>query len=76
MDLQTIINWVRLHRTSTVEVDQIEITAGNNVQVRSRVTVSDGEEIISQTYHRHMITPGDDYSGESEKVQAICRAIH
>jgi hypothetical protein len=35
----------------------------------------DGVE-ISRSFHRHTISPGEDYSGESTEVQAICGAVH
>jgi hypothetical protein len=35
----------------------------------------DGEE-ISRSFSRHVVAPGDDYSAEEAKVQAICAAVH
>jgi hypothetical protein len=32
--------------------------------------------VISQSYHRHTIAPGQDYSNECDKVKAICQAAH
>ena len=32
--------------------------------------------MISGTYHRHVIAPGQDYSQEDARVQAICAAMH
>jgi hypothetical protein len=37
--------------------------------------MEDGVE-LSAGYHRHVITAGQDYSGESAEVQAICAAVH
>jgi hypothetical protein len=37
--------------------------------------LEDGVE-LSSGYHRHVITAGQDYSGESAEVQAICAAVH
>jgi hypothetical protein len=31
---------------------------------------------ISGSFHRHVVAPGDDYSGEDARVQAICAATH
>jgi hypothetical protein len=37
--------------------------------------VEDGN-VISTSYHRHVVAPGDDYSQEDARVQAICAATH
>ena len=37
--------------------------------------LEDGVEITAN-FHRHVIMPGEDYSGESTEVQAICGAVH
>ena len=57
-------------------VDQIEVTASNHVQVRNCITVTDGDLIVAQSFRRHAIAPGDDYSSEDARVQAICAATH
>jgi len=55
--------------------DKIEIV-NNHVQVRVATVIKrDGEE-ISRSFHRHVVAPGDDYSAEEAKVQAICAAVH
>ena len=37
--------------------------------------MEDGKQ-ISGTFHRHVVAPGDDYSAEDARVQAICAATH
>jgi hypothetical protein len=37
--------------------------------------MEDGKQ-ISGTLHRHVVTPGDDYSAEDARVKAICAATH
>ena len=60
----------------TVE-DKIEVVGDfKHVQVRTATVIErDGVE-ISRSFHRHVIAPGDDVSGESTEVQAICAAVH
>ena len=57
--------------------DKIEIVGEfKTVQIRTaNVIKRDGVE-ISRSFHRHTISPGEDYSGESTEVQAICAAVH
>ena len=59
-----------------VKVDLIEVVENGNVQVRTKTAiVEDGNEISSR-FHRHVVTPGQDYSNEDSRVQAICAATH
>jgi hypothetical protein len=57
-------------------VDKIEIVENGSVQVRTRVSILEDGKQISGTYHRHVVAPGDDYSGEDTRVQATCAATH
>lgn len=59
-----------------VVVDCIEVLENGCVQVRTCTRVLEGGKQISGTFHRHVITPGDDYSNEDARVQAICAATH
>ena len=60
----------------TVE-DKIEAVGEfKHVQVRTATIVKrDGVE-ISRTYHRHVVAPDADITGESAEVQAVCAAVH
>jgi hypothetical protein len=58
-----------------VVVDQIEVVENGAVQVRTATKIMDDGVEISRTFHRHVVTPGQDYSQEDAKVQAICAAI-
>jgi hypothetical protein len=63
--------------TKEVSADKIEVVeAGDNtvVQVRTATRVLEDGAVISQSYHRHVINSGDDYSSEPANVQAICVA--
>lgn len=59
-----------------VVVDKIEIVANGLVQVRTVAQVFEGGVLLSSSLHRHVVAPGDDYSGEDARVQAICAAMH
>lgn len=63
---------------STVE-DKIELVdcgGWKAIQVRTATVISrDGEE-ISRSFHRHVVSPADDWSGESAEVQAMCNTFH
>lgn len=57
-------------------VDRIEVVENGCVQVRVRQSIMEDGKMISGAYHRHVVSPGDDYSGEDARVQAICAATH
>lgn len=59
-----------------VAVDQIEVLENGCVQVRTKTTVVENGEQISSTFHRHVVVPGADYSGEDSRVRDICSAVH
>jgi hypothetical protein len=59
-----------------ITVDLVEVVENGCVQVRTKTAIlEDGKEISSQ-FHRHLVSPGDDYSQEDARVKAICAAIH
>lgn len=57
-------------------VDRIEVLENGCVQIRTRTSVLENGKQISGAFHRHVVAPGDDYSGEDARVQAICAATH
>ena len=61
--------------TEITKVDQIEVTENNSIQVRTATIIKkDGTE-IAKTYHRHVVSPGDNVTNEDPRVQAIANAI-
>jgi len=68
--------------TKEVVADKIEVVTGQDedgnattsVQVRTVTRVLEDGAVISQSYHRHVIQSGDDWSSEPANVQAICVA--
>ena len=64
--------------TKEVVADKIEVVEGAEgavVQVRTATRIVEDGEVISSSYHRHVISAGDDYSSEPANVQAICNAV-
>lgn len=57
-------------------VDRIEVLADQTVAVRYVVTVTEDGQPFSEQVKGNYFYPGDDYSAEDEKVQAICAAVH
>jgi len=63
--------------TKTQKVDKIEIVGDyKHVQVRTATVIEEDGAELSRSYHRHVVAPGDDTSGETAEVQAICASVH
>ena len=62
--------------TERTAEDKIEIVGDfKHVQVRTATIIErDGVE-ISRSFHRHVVAPDADISGESAEVQAVCNAV-
>ena len=61
----------------TVLEDKIEIVGEyKTVQVRTATVIDEDGAELSRSFHRHVVSAGDDYSAESAEVQAICAAVH
>ena len=62
--------------TKTTIVDKTEVLENGCVQVRAATRIMEDGAVISQSFHRHVVAPGEDYSAEDPRVQAICEAVH
>ena len=59
-----------------ISVDRIEVVENGSVQVRTKTAVKEDGVEISSKFHRHVVAPGVDYSGEDDRVKAIAKSIH
>lgn len=59
-----------------ISVDLIEVVENGSVQVRTKTAIMEDGKQISGAFHRHVVAPGADYSGEDARVKAICAATH
>ena len=57
-------------------VDRIEVLADQTVAVRYVVTVLEDGKPFAEQVKGNYFKPGDDYSAEEAKVQAICATVH
>ena len=59
-----------------ISVDLIEVVENGCLQVRTKTAIKEDGLEISSKFHRHVVAPGADVSGEDAKVQAIAASIH
>lgn len=57
-------------------VDLIETLENGVVQVRTKTAILEDGVEISSKFHRHVVVPGNDYSHETNRVKAVCAAVH
>jgi predicted component of type VI protein secretion system len=60
--------------TKEVVIDKIEVLESGAIQVRQATRVLEDGEVLSTSYHRHVLTPGDDLTNEDPKVVAVATA--
>ena len=60
--------------TENISIDQIEIVADWNIQVRQNTTIERDGQFVSNSFHRWVLTPDMDISDQEQKVQAIANA--
>ncbi len=62
--------------TKEVKYDKIEIVGEHKaVQCRQATIVSEDGKELSRTFHRHVLHPDMDVSGEPQEVQDVCAAV-
>ena len=62
--------------TEDTIVDSIDVLPDGQIQVRKANRVFRDEEEISKSYHRHVVSPGDDLALEDPRVAAIGAVVH
>jgi hypothetical protein len=58
--------------TESTSIDQIEVVNDWNIQVRQATIIERDGEFVSRTFHRWVLTPDSDISGQEQKVKDIC----
>ena len=62
-----------------IKEDKIEVVDAGNwkvVQVRTATIITEDGTELNRSFHRHTVSPADDWSSESTEVKAICNAVH
>jgi hypothetical protein len=58
--------------TKETVVDQITVTENGIVLYREATRIVEDGKVLTQTYHRTSLTPGQDITGQPANVVAIC----
>lgn len=61
--------------TKQTITDKIEVVGQfNHVHVREAISVLEDEQVISQSFHRYVVAPGE--TSTDPKVSAVIAAVH
>jgi len=57
--------------TKDDKIEIIDMGDWKVIQVRTATIVTDDGTEISRNFHRHVVSPNDDVSGESDEIKAL-----
>jgi hypothetical protein len=60
--------------TENTSIDRIEVIEHGFIQVRQATVIERDGDFVSRTFHRWVLTPDMDISGQEQKVKDICNA--
>ena len=63
----------------TVKEDKIEVVDAGDwkmVQVRTATVITEDGTELNRSFHRHVVSPADDWSSASAEVKGICDLVH
>jgi hypothetical protein len=59
-----------------ITIDLIEVMHNDVIRIRVKTSVLSDAVQIAESFEHRVVAPGNDYSGEDTKVQAIAASIH
>ena len=59
-----------------VVIDSINVVESGHIQVRQATKIMEDGKELSKSYHRWVVSPGDDYSTQDERVKKIAQVVH
>jgi hypothetical protein len=60
--------------TKEQSVDMIAVLEDGSLQVRTAITIFEDGALLSKNYHRNVLSPGADLTGQDDRVVAVANA--
>ena len=57
--------------TKDDKIEIVDVGDWKVIQVRTATIITDDGTEISRTFHRHVVSPNDDVSGESDEIKKL-----
>ena len=61
--------------SKNILIDKIEIIENEILQIRERTDIVEDGQVLSSSYHRWVLNPGDDLADQDPRIQAIAQAL-
>lgn len=62
--------------TKTTKVDKIEIVGDfKQIQIREASVIEEDGVELTRSFHRYVLSPGDDLTSQSAEIQSIANAV-
>lgn len=61
--------------TKQTAIDQITVTEKGTVLYREATKIVEDGQVLTHTYHRTSLLPGDDLTNQPQKVKDICNTV-
>ena len=62
--------------TKTVKVDKIEVVGDyKQIQIREASVIEEDGVELTRSYHRYVLSPGDDLTGQPSDISSIANAV-
>lgn len=71
--LFSAIAYAELIKETTI--DKMEVLENGTIQVRQAIRILEDGKVISQKFHRYVVTPGQDVSDKDQKVQDLAASV-
>ena len=62
--------------TKEIVIDKIEVLEDGQMQVREATRIFENDVFVSQSFHRHVVEPGNDLDKEDERVANVGAVVH
>ena len=56
-------------------VDLIEVLSTGHLQIREANVIEKDGAVVAKTFHRYVLSPGDDVSDKEQRIQDIAAAV-
>ena len=61
--------------TKSTTIGEMNVGELGAISVRTDTVISEDSKELNRSFHRHVVSPGDDVSGEDARVKSVADAL-
>ena len=61
--------------TKSITIGEMNVGELGAISVRTDTVISEDSKELNRSFHRHVVSPGDDVSGEDARVKSVADAL-